>query len=67
MFQIAVNDDNLTWDFVGPDGTAGSYFEEPGGFPLNSLLGKYFKYKIILTSDGVETPVVENVTVNYSP
>lgn len=67
LFQIATNDDDLTWNFVGPDGTAGSYFEEPGAVPLNSILARYFRYKIILTGDGDVTPTVDNVTVNYSP
>jgi len=67
LFQIAVNDDNLTWNFVGPDGTAGTYFDYPGAIPLNSTLGTYFKYKIILTSStGANTPVVDKVIVNYS-
>lgn len=67
FFQIATNDDDLTWNFVGPDGTAGSYFEDPGAVPLNSILGRYFRYKIILTGDSDTTPTVDNVTVNYSP
>jgi len=67
MFQVAVNDDDFTWDFVGPDGTAGSYFEEAGGFPLNSLLGQYLKYKMVLVGDSNVTPTVDKVIVNYSP
>ncbi|PIS09012.1 hypothetical protein COT75_04085 [Candidatus Beckwithbacteria bacterium CG10_big_fil_rev_8_21_14_0_10_34_10] len=66
LAQIAVNDDNLTWNFVGPDGTPGSYFESPGEIPLNSMLGRYFKYKMILTGDGDTTPVVDKVGINYS-
>ncbi len=67
MFQIATNDDDFTWDFVGPDGTLGSYFEEPGPIPLNYALGRYFRYKMILIGDGDSTPTVDKVKVNYSP
>ena len=66
MFQIASNDDDFTWDFVGPDGTAGTYFEEPGAIPLPSALARYLKYKIILTGDGGSTPTVDKVRINYS-
>lgn len=66
LFQIAVNNDNSTWNFVGPDGTAASYFQEPQSVPLNNMLGRYLKYKIILTGDGDLTPVVDKVIVNYS-
>jgi len=67
LFQVASNDDDSTWNFVGPDGTGATYFEDPGGIPLNSILGRYFKYKIILTGlEGNDTPVVDKVIVNYS-
>ena len=67
LFQIATNDDNLTWNYVGPDGSAVSHFEEPGGFPYSGVLGNYMRYKIILTTDGNTTPFVDKVVVNYSP
>ena len=66
-FQIATNDDPSTWNFVGPDGTAGSYYNSAGAIPLNSVSARYFRFKAILTGDGNETPILENITVNYSP
>ncbi len=66
-FQIATNNDNATWGFVGPDGTNGTYFEGSSAIPLNSVLGQYLKFKAYFISDGVETPILEDVTVNYSP
>lgn len=66
LFQIAVNDDNFSWSFVGSDGTPATYFENPGAIPLDHTLGRYFKYKIILTGDSISTPVVDKVVVNYS-
>lgn len=66
ILQIATNNDNFTWNFVGPDGTSGSYFEAPGAIPLQSALAKYLKYKIILTGDSDSTPKVDRVSINYS-
>lgn len=66
LFQTAVNNDNLTWNFVGPDGTGGTYFEANAGFPLDNCLGRYLKYKAILTGDGDTTPLVDKVIINYS-
>jgi hypothetical protein len=66
LFQIAVSDDGTTWNFVGPDGSSGSYYDSSNAIPLSHTLGRYFKYKAILTGDGDFTPVVAEVTVNYS-
>jgi len=66
-FQIATNNDDSTWNFVGPDGTSLSFYENPGAIPLNSVLGRYFRFKAFFSGDGSNTPVMEGVTVNYSP
>lgn len=65
LFQTAVSEDNIVWDFVGPDGTAGSYFEEPGPVSFPYSAGRYFRYKAILLGDGSQTPVLDKVTVSY--
>lgn len=67
LFQIAVNNDDFTWSFVGPDGTGGSYYQDSGTFPLTNMIGSYMKYKAILTGDGDVTPTVDKVRINYSP
>ncbi|OGY28430.1 MAG: hypothetical protein A2Z42_00585 [Candidatus Woykebacteria bacterium RBG_19FT_COMBO_43_10] len=67
-FQIAVNDDNATWNFFGPDGTAATYFTGGVGIvPLEGILGQYLRYKIFFTSASKDTPFVADVTINYSP
>lgn len=67
-FQIAINTDNATWNFFGPDGTGSTYFTQGSGtLSLNSLLGRYFRYKILFTSTNNDLPNVTDVTVNYSP
>ncbi|OGY60223.1 MAG: hypothetical protein A3F24_00600 [Candidatus Colwellbacteria bacterium RIFCSPHIGHO2_12_FULL_44_17] len=67
--QIATNDDNLTWNFVGPDGTANSYYETPTGTVINTLHNnnRYLRYKVYLeTSDATVTPTFENITIMFA-
>ncbi|MEK7080502.1 MAG: prepilin-type N-terminal cleavage/methylation domain-containing protein [Patescibacteria group bacterium] len=66
-FQIATNNDNTTWNFAGPDGTANSYYEVPGT-TINSANNnmRYIRYKAYLaTNDSQKTPMLSNVSVNY--
>jgi uncharacterized protein (TIGR02145 family) len=66
-FQIAANNDNLTWNFTGPDGTGNSFYTAPD--IINSSLdnNRYVRYKVILeTNDLSITPVVTNISINYN-
>lgn len=67
-FQIAVNNDNTTWNFVGPDGTPGSTFTSaPAPLPASLAGNRYFRYKVFLnTADGSVTPEVNDVNVEFS-
>lgn len=66
-FQLAANNDNTTWDYLGPDGTANTYYTTSGTSISPSLNGKrYVRYKAFLsTTDNTKTPVVTSVNVNY--
>lgn len=66
LFQVAINTDGTTWNYVGPDGTSSTYYESAGAIPLTDSLGQYLRYKVILTGDGDTTPIVSNVSINYS-
>ncbi len=76
-FQIAVSTSSSgPWNFVGPDGTSGTIYANSGItgalIPLNnytSLIGRYFRYRIILTTNTGQTatPQVTSVIVNWSP
>lgn len=67
-FQIATNNDNATWNYVGPDGTAGSTYASSGGIPLAASSARYIRYKATLTATGTSNvPSISDVTVNYSP
>lgn len=55
------------FNFVGPDGTAATYFTY-SGVSLRQFNGlRYLKYRAFLTSsDPTATPVLQDVTVNYN-
>lgn len=54
--QIATNNDNATWDFVGPDGTGDTYFTESDVALPNALDGnRYLRYKLYFYLDGTTT------------
>jgi type II secretory pathway pseudopilin PulG len=65
-FQIATNNDNATWNYVGPDGTAGTSYSVPATIRLNTT-GRYIRYKATLTGPGTSTPVLSDISINYSP
>jgi hypothetical protein len=66
-FQIATNNDKTTWNFVGPDGTAGTYFTVPGN-TINTVNNnnRYIRYKAFLsTTNPLVTPVLTSIGINY--
>ena len=59
-----------TW--CGPEGEDGDetdYFTDPNGEIINPdhIGDNWIKYKLTLTGDGANTPVLEDITVNYKP
>jgi len=64
-FQIATNNDNATWDFVGPDGTASTYYTASGSDIWSGHDGdRYIKYKAFLaTSAAGKTPTLSKVSI----
>lgn len=64
-FQLATNNDNTTWTYVGPDGTAGSYFTASGSTPPASLSNKqYLRYKVFLHTDSqLVVPSVSSISI----
>jgi hypothetical protein len=67
-FQIATSDSNATsttWNFIGPDGTSGSYYDTPQT-TINNASARYIRYKTFLsTIDDTVTPVLTSVNINY--
>lgn len=67
-FQVATNNDNATWDYIGPDGTVNSYYTT-SGTQLHSSHNnnQYIRYKAYLqTADGGFTPTVYDVAIEVT-
>jgi type II secretory pathway pseudopilin PulG len=66
-FQVASNNDNATWNYTGPDGTASTYYTTSGtAISASNNNNRYFRYKVFLsTTDTTQTPVLTSVTINY--
>ncbi|TPW07731.1 MAG: hypothetical protein FD127_4451, partial [Acidimicrobiaceae bacterium] len=67
-FQIATNNDNLTWTYRGPDGATGTYYTTSGTI-LNAVHNtqRYLRYKAFLdTTGGLVTPVLNETTLTYN-
>jgi len=69
-FQLATNETlnaSSTWDFVGPDGTSSSYYENSGNSINNVHNGdRYLKYRAYLeSSDSSLTPILSDLTISY--
>lgn len=65
-FQVAINNDNATWNYVGPDGTSNTFFETAGPVPLSQISGTYIRYKAYFSGSATSTPVLYDATINYS-
>ncbi|MDD5252118.1 MAG: prepilin-type N-terminal cleavage/methylation domain-containing protein [Patescibacteria group bacterium] len=66
--QIATNNDNATWDFVGPDGTAGTYYTVTNPNLWTGHDGnQYLRYKVYLrTANEHYTPTVSDVMFSFT-
>lgn len=65
--QLAANNDDATWNFVGPDGTAGTYFTSTGTTPSVLNGNRYLRYKINLsTADTSTTPEFDDISVDFN-
>jgi hypothetical protein len=66
-FQVAVNDDGNTWEYVGPDGTSLTFYDEvTGGNLYSGYSGKYLRYKAYFTTPYAgNTPKLHEVSITY--
>ena len=64
-FQLAANNDTVTWNFAGPSG-AGSFYDSSS--TITGLNGyRYLRYKIFLsTQDPNVSPTVNDVAIGFS-
>jgi prepilin-type N-terminal cleavage/methylation domain-containing protein len=68
LLQIATNNNDATWNFKGPDGTAGTFYSAGNGNISSVHNGdRYLRYKIYLsTASSTYTPDVGEVNFTYS-
>ena len=68
QLQLATNNDNATWNWVGPDGTPSSYFTAPGqAIPAVLNGNRYLRYRAYLsTADDSTTPTLQDVAIGFS-
>jgi hypothetical protein len=66
-FQVATNNDDATWNYLGPDGTNGTYYTAADVDIHPSHDGdRYFRYRLYLHTDDIDfTPNVADVAVTY--
>lgn len=67
-FQIASNNDNLTWNFIGPDGTSSTHYTLSNQ-NINSVHNgnRYIRYKLYLSTENtLYTPIISDIYITYS-
>ncbi|MEW6610327.1 MAG: prepilin-type N-terminal cleavage/methylation domain-containing protein [Patescibacteria group bacterium] len=65
--QLASNNDTTTWNFIGPDGTASSFYT-PGSSSVHASHNnnRYIRYKIFLsTLDQALSPNVSDIGITF--
>ncbi|MFH1246407.1 MAG: carboxypeptidase-like regulatory domain-containing protein, partial [Candidatus Liptonbacteria bacterium] len=63
-FQVATNNDNATWNYVGPDGAPGTYYTVNGSnIPAAVGIGnRYLRYKVYMsTQDENISPSLDDI------
>jgi len=68
-FQIATNSDNATWIFLGPDGTAKTYYTQSGQQIWGGHNGdRYIKYRATLSTQNSNfTPQLDDTMIRFAP
>jgi len=67
-FQIATNNDKLAWNFLGPDGTTGTYYTlaNQNIHPAHNA-DRYLRYKVFLkTASTTFTPTVSDASFTFT-
>jgi prepilin-type N-terminal cleavage/methylation domain-containing protein len=67
-FQVATNNDNATWNFKGPDGTSGTYYDESQHDIASTHTGdRYLRYKLFMqTASSTWTPTISDVSFTFT-
>lgn len=66
-FQVAVNNNNATWNFVGPDGTINTFFTASSSLPASLAGNRYLRYEVYMTTaDPNYTPELDDVSFDFA-
>lgn len=67
-FQIAANNDNSSWNFIGPDGTESSFYATSGvQINSNNNNNRYLRYKAYLRTENENfTPQLEEIKITFN-
>lgn len=66
-FHIAANNDAATWNFVGPDGTAGSYYDLAATDLARFNGNRYLRYRVYLqTQNSAFTPNLADIGFTFA-
>jgi len=67
-FQIASNNDDATWNFIGPDGTMNTYYTTPNvNLSADHLNHRYLRYKVFLsTTDEFVSPTLQDLSIEFN-
>jgi len=67
-FQIATNNDQTTWNFLGPDGTSNTYYTLANPIINATHNGdRYIRYKMFMkTDDQTFTPNISDVSITFT-
>jgi hypothetical protein len=66
--QLATNNDNATWNFIGPDGTSDSYYTyQNQNINIIHSGDRYIRYRLYLSTDNqLFTPIISDISITYS-
>ncbi len=66
-FQLAANNDQTTWNFIGPDGTANTSFAASSAIPTELSGKRYIRYKAFMkTADEQYSPTLNDVQIEFN-
>lgn len=66
-FQAASNNDNATWNFVGPDNTANTYYTLSNTTLSNHNGRRYIRYRVLFsTADTAKTPNISDISLTFT-
>jgi prepilin-type N-terminal cleavage/methylation domain-containing protein len=66
-FQVAANNDNSTWNFIGPDGSGGSFYTlTDNTLHVSHNNNRYLRYRAYLSTASTSfTPTLSDISITF--